>query len=315
MTGATGFIGSHLAEELLRKGYGVSCLVRNTSSLKWLEGLDVSLVAGDCREKASLVKATEGVDVIFHLAGLTKAPRDEDFYSCNAAGTENLLAAARLNPGLKRFLYLSSLAAVGPSLNGIPVTEESEPHPVSSYGKSKLMGEGIVLKYKDSMPVTVIRPPAVYGPRDRDFHVLYRMIKRGIVLNWGRCVYSLLYVDDLVRALIRAATTPEAEDGVFFVADDALYSNEDIVQAISEAMGARPLTLRVPRMIVPLVAGLSGRLGRKAAILKDRAKELGHANWTCNPSKAHQVLGFIPKVKLTEGVKWTANWYRIHQWL
>lgn len=315
VTGATGFIGSHLVEELLKKGYRVACLARKSSSLRWIEGLDVSVRYGDCLEPESLRDAVADADVIFHLAGLTKAPRAKDFFSVNVEGARNILQAASGSPGLRRFVHLSSLAAVGPSTKEAPVNEETEPAPVSDYGKSKLEGERAVLSFGGKVPFTIIRPPAVYGPRDKDFNVLYRMLMKGIFPDWGESQYSLLYVDDLVRGLIQAAESPAAEGNVYFLADGEVHTNADIAGAISEALGKNFLRLRLPRGIVPLVAGLGGRLGKQGGILRDRARELKHPRWTCSAIKAGEAFGFQPKTGLAEGVKWTANWYRIHQWL
>jgi nucleoside-diphosphate-sugar epimerase len=316
VTGATGFIGSHLVEELLKRGYRVTCLLRRTSSLQWIEGLEVSIKYGDCLDMESLRAAVRDVDIVFHLAGLTKATRAKDFFSVNAQGTDNLLEAVLSdNPGLKRFVHLSSLAAVGPSLNGSPVDEETAPRPVSSYGKSKLQAEAAVNRHRDKVPVTIIRPPAVYGPRDRDMFVFYRMLKRGIYPYWGECLYSLLYVDDLVKGIVASAGSPEAEGETFFLSEND-YSNEHIARVIAEAVGKRPVRLRIPNRMMPVIAGISSRLaGRKSIINYDKVKELCHPRWTCSPSKANARLGFSPKIKINEGIKWTTNWYRIHQWL
>lgn len=316
VTGATGFIGSHLVEELLKKGYLVTCLVRKTSNLKWIEGLDITIKYGDCLHRESLLEAVRDADLILHVAGLTKAAGEEEFFSVNAKGTENLLhATLKSNPEVKRFLYLSSLAAVGPSFDEDPVDESTVPAPVSSYGKSKLEAESIVMKYSDRVPVTIIRSPAVYGPRDRDFHVFYRMLKRGVCPYWGGCYYSLIYVDDLVSGLVHAAESPKAEGGVFFLSESDIYTYEDIVKVISEAVGSRPVRLKIPRKIFPLIGGIGEKLGKQGIINKDKVKELCHPRWICDSSKASRELGFSPKVRMDKGIRWTANWYRIHQWL
>lgn len=317
VTGATGFIGSHLVEELVKRGYRVTCLVRKTSNLKWIEGLDADILYGDCENEESLRRLPSDLDIVFHLAGLTKARRDEDFFRVNGKGTENVLRAVTGQAaGLKRFVYLSSLAAVGPSRNGAPVNEDLAERPVSSYGKSKLAGEEAVVKYRDSIPATIIRPPAVYGPRDKDFYVLFRMLKKGFYPHWGKCYYSLLYVDDLVRGLIVAAEDREAEGSKYFLSDGKVYSNEDIVDEITDSLGARIMKVRIPRPIMTLLAGLNDRLSKKVSIISgDRINDFKYSNWTCDSSKAAKDLGFIPKVSLKEGIKWTADWYRIHQWL
>jgi nucleoside-diphosphate-sugar epimerase len=317
VTGATGFVGSHLVEGLIKKGYEVTCLVRKTSDTKWIEGFDLEVLQGDCLEEGSVRGAVKGADVVFHVAGVTKACSEREFFEVNVRGTENVLSAvAGENPGLRRFVHISSLAAVGPSRNGSPVDEQTPPNPVSSYGRSKLEAERAVLTRKGDIPVTVIRPPAVYGPRDRDLYVFYRMVKKGIFPDWGRCCYSLLYIDDLVKGIMAAAEAPEAEGEVFFLSEGH-YTNEHIAGVISEAVGRKPVRLRVPRAMVSVMAVISERLGRgrPGIINRDKARELTYPGWVCDSTKAGRKLGFSPKIKLNEGIKWTANWYRIHQWL
>ncbi len=317
VTGATGFIGSHLVEELIKRGCEVTCLVRKTSNLKWIEDLKANRIYGDCEDEGSLKQLPADLDIVFHLAGLTKARKDEDFFCVNGKGTENLLKAALGHlRGLKRFVYLSSLAAVGPSWNGSPVNEASEARPVSSYGRSKLAGEEAVAKYRGRIPATIIRPPAVYGPRDRDFYVLFRMLKKGFYPYWGKCYYSLLYVDDLIRGLIMAAEEKEAVGGMYFLSDGKVHSNEELVNEISNALGTRIVKMRMPKPIMTMLARLNDRLSRNVSIVSgDRINDLKYSNWTCDSAKAERDLKFIPKVTIKEGIKWTADWYRIHQWL
>jgi nucleoside-diphosphate-sugar epimerase len=316
VTGATGFIGSHLCEELVKRGYKVTCLSRTASNLQWIENLDVGLCRGDCTDSASLLKAVESVDYVFHLAGLTKATSDADFFNVNAKGTENLIKTiSERNPKLKRFVYLSSLAAVGPSRNGNPVTENTHPDPVSSYGKSKLEGERAVLDYKDSIPVTVLRPPAVFGPRDRDMLVMFKMIKKGVFFDLGKCYYSLLYVDDLVRGIVQCAESKEAEGKVYFLSDAEIYTGEAVATEMSSALGVKALPLKVPKFAMPFFAFIGEKINKAGIINRDRIKDFRHSHWICDPGRVRKEIGFIPKVGLKEGIKWTADWYRIHRWL
>ncbi|RPI36116.1 MAG: NAD-dependent epimerase/dehydratase family protein [Nitrospiraceae bacterium] len=317
VTGATGFIGSNLARELVKRDYEVTCLARRTSSLKWLQDLDVSVVYGDCTDKDSLKQLPSNFHYVFHLAGLTKAKKEEDFLVTNVNGTENLLRFLSDNAHeVKRFIYMSSLAAAGPSWDGIPLDEAATPRPVSAYGKSKLEGERVASGYKDKLPVSVIRPPAVYGPRDRDFFLFYRMIKRGFYPYWGKCYYSLLYVDDLVRGMIAAAEAREAAGKTYFLTDSRIYSNDEIVFEIMEAMGTRALRIGIPAPAMKLLAKISGKLASGASIINlDKLREIKHNHWTCNAKKAELEFGFIPRVTIKEGIKWTADWYKIHKWL
>ncbi len=316
VTGATGFIGSHLCEELAKRGYQVTCLVREKSNLKWIENIDLKLIIGDCKSIDSLFHAVTDIDYVFHLAGLTKACSGDDFFCANTKGTENLIqAVAEKNPKIKRFVYLSSLAAAGPSNNGSPLREDAEPRPVSSYGRSKLEGEKAVLKYKDLIPITILRPSAVYGPRDKDLFVFFKILKKGVFPYWGKCYYSLLYVDDLVQGIILAAENKKAEGGIYFLSDSKFYTNEEIVKAISSALGTKAIRLRVPKCIMPLFAYIGERIKKQGIINRDKMNELSHSHWICDVKKAREELGFIPKVGIKEGMKWTTDWYRIHRWL
>ena len=183
VTGGTGFIGSHLVERLLGNGYDVTCLVRELRQVRWLQGMEVRLAQGDCMLPESLADAVPGVSLVFHCAGLTKGKHARDYYSVNHLGTKNLLdACARHNPGMRKFILVSSLAAAGPSGRTAGKTTDT-PHPVSDYGRSKLLAEEETLKFKDRFPVVILRPSAVYGPRDADVFELFRWAAKGYIRN------------------------------------------------------------------------------------------------------------------------------------
>ncbi len=316
VTGAAGFIGSHLAEALIGKGYEVTCLARKTSSLKWIEHLDLKYLICDLAEIESCAEKIRDFDFIFHTAGITKTACEKDFFAVNAECTRKLLkVVAAGNRGLRRFTYVSSLAAAGPSRAGRPIDENAPPAPVSSYGKSKLEGELAVLKYGAQFPVTIVRPSAVYGPRDRDFFLLFSSVKKGFFPYWGRCFYSLIYVDDLIQGIIVAAEKKEGEGRTFFLADETVYTNDEIVHEISSALGCRAAMLRMPRGLMPLVAYIGEKVNKKGIINRDKAREARYSNWTCDVGRAEEELGFKAKITLREGIKWTADWYRIHRWL
>ena len=316
VTGATGFIGSHLCEELIKRGYDVTCLQRKTSNLKWVENLDLKFITGDCTNLESLLRVVGGFDYVFHLAGLTKSCSEDEYFCVNAQGTENLMkAVSEKNPKIKRFIYLSSLAATGPSKSGAPLKEDTSPAPVSSYGRSKLEGEKAVLKYKNLVPFTILRPPAVYGPRDKDLLVFFKIIKKGIFPDWGKCYYSMLYVDDLIRGIILTAESKKAEDKVYFLSEDRIYSGVDIAKEISDALGVKIIRVRLPKLFMPFLAFLGERINKRGIINRDKLREISHSHWICDAGKVREEIGYITKIGLKEGIKWTADWYRIHQWL
>jgi nucleoside-diphosphate-sugar epimerase len=268
VTGATGFIGGHLVEALTRGGFEVTCLTRGASNLRYLEGLNVSLLRGDCTDPESL-SGVKDFDYAFHLAGLTKAPSDEEAFRVNEKGTENIVAAVmRQNPGLKRFVYVSSLAAAGPCCKDGPLIEDCEPQPVSVYGRTKLGGEKIVLEQKGKMPFTIIRPPAVYGPRDKDMLVIFKMVKLGLIPYWGKSYYSFLYVDDLVHGIILSALKDEGKDEIFFMSDGGIYSSDDLIAAISQALQCSPIKLGIPKFATPIGRAMRQRRRRNLVFLR-----------------------------------------------
>lgn len=316
VTGATGFIGSHLCEELVRRGYSVFVLSRNAAPSEWIRQLNLSHLRGDCTIRESLSHIDSDFDYVFHLAGLTKSCCPDDFFCINAQGTENLVdIVVRLNPSLKRFVYVSSLAAVGPSTNGEPVSEDTPPKPVSAYGRSKLAGEHAILKYSDRIPITIVRPPAVYGPRDRDMLVVFRMIKKGFFFDLGKCYYSLLYVDDLVQGILLSAEKNEAINRTYFLSDGNIYTGEEIAQEIAYALGVRAKRVSIPEFAMPVLAAISERINKRGIINRDRVRDFRHKRWICSPERAHRELGFKAMVAIKEGIRWTADWYRMQGWL
>lgn len=316
VTGGSGFIGSHLVEALLQRGYQVTCVVRNSSNLRWLKHLDLDYLYADLGTIGSAAEQFRGFDYVFHLAGLTKASREEDFFSVNDGCTRSLLQViAAENPGLKRFVHVSSLAATGPSTDGRLVDESTLPRPVSAYGRSKLKAEATVHAYGSSIPYTIIRPPAVYGPRDTDFLMMFRMIHRGIFPSWGKSFYSLLYVVDLVQGIIAAAEHEAAAGKTYFLSDHIVYTNDGIANEIGASLGKRVLKIRIPRLLLPVVGFIGQKIDKKGIINRDRIIDFSYTNWTCDPDRAEREFGFRSKTMLREGIQWTADWYRTHQWL
>jgi len=319
ITGANGFIGSHLAEELVRRGWEVSCLVRRPHGLGWIESLEVRLLRGDCRDKPTLGPAVEGVDCVFHLAGVINSLKWEEYYESNVAGTRNLLeACSERNPGLKKFIHVSSISAAGPSEKGRALTEADPERPVSDYGRSKLAAEEAVREYGGRFPCVIIRPPNIIGPRQRELQGAIRLIKKRIkpVVGTGEPQTSLCYVRDVVEALILAAERPEADGRTYFLADPKPYAWSDITDAVQEALGIRRIVLKVPYRIQWLAAAASeaaARLtGRKPKLTRTSILAARKYYWIYDGSRIKRELGFEPRTGLKDAVRETIDWYQAH---
>ncbi len=322
VTGANGFVGSHLVEGLLEKGYQVRCLVRKTSNLKWLSGLEVEYVYGDIAQKDSLKEAVRNVDFIFHSAGLTKAKTKEDYFKANAEGTKNLIETCIAeNPKLKRFVYISSQAAAGPGIDIRPTDETASCRPVTYYGESKWEGEKIALNYINRLPITIIRPPAVYGPRDTDMLGFFKVVNSGFRISFGlgESYISLVHVKDLVYGIILAAENPKAVGQTYSIADNRVYSWREAFNIIAGALNKKTIPLRIPKSFVFFLAFLaenfSRLLGRVPAFNTQKAKEITQRYWGLDISKAKTELEFIPKFPLDKGAAETVKWYKEKGWL
>jgi len=322
VTGGTGFIGSHLIEALIRKGVQVRCLIRKTSDLKWLKGLTIEFVHGECNDKTSLEKAVCGVDWVFHLAGVTKAIKEETYFEVNGLGTENLIRAClENNPRLEKFIYISSQAAAGPSRNGRNKKEIDPCEPVSFYGRSKRAGEEWVLAHAPELPVLILRPSAVYGPRDKDifafFKCLSMRIKLGLIDSDQH--FSLCYVQDIVQGILLAIETQTKSGEIFFLSDGNEYSMEQIGDIVAQAMGITAFRIRVPKRMILVIACFSEYLSkffrRPFLLNKDKAKEMLQKDWICDITKARNILGFEPRISLSEGARLTFEWYKNEKWL
>lgn len=323
VTGANGFIGSHLVEELLGRGYHVRCLVRKTSDIRWLESLDVQIVRGSYDDEASLAAAVLGVDHIYHLAGAVKARRPAEFYKANTEATVRLAQAAiKANPGLRRFVFSSSQAAVGPSpCLDKPKCELDECQPVSDYGRSKLLAERELLKLSDKLPLTIIRPPSVYGPRDTEIFLYFKWINRGLALLPGlRARYAhLIYVKDLVRGMVQATESDKTVGQTYFLAEGRACSWQEISRLIAQSLNRKPITLPVPIFMARFSALLSeaGALVTNRATIFNRQKvvEMSQRYWTVSTEAARRDFGFACQFDLPRGISETAKWYKENGWL
>jgi nucleoside-diphosphate-sugar epimerase len=319
LTGGTGFIGSHLAELLLDKSAEIFALVRDPHNLKWLKGLDIHLLEGDLLSIPSL---PFDIDYVFHVAGLTNSSDVADYYTVNQQGTASLFKSLHDQKILpKKIICLSSLAAVGPSFDGKPVQESDVPHPITPYGKSKLMGEAEALKFKEVYPIVILRAPAVFGPRDKDFLQYFKWIKRGALPAIGskQRYMSLCYVKDLIRAFY-LCSQKELESGeIFNIGDQNPCSYDEFGEFAGQAMGKKLKKVKIPIPIgylVALIADIAGRINKKPSILNlGKFKQMRQRAWIADMKKAKDKLSFQPQYSLQDAIQETLNWYLKHDWL
>lgn len=320
ITGGTGFIGSHLAEALLHRNPSddIRCLVR--SRLKWLDGKPVTPIKGDLNDIEALHEGMRDADLVFHLAAMVKAPREETLHHANVEGTENLVRVAQ-KAGVRNIVMLSSLAAAGPSFSR-PLTEDDPMMPISMYGRSKKLMEEMVHRTASSSDcITLLRPPAVYGPREEQILSFFQIASRGIcpiVGGNGESRISMVHVADVVQALLLAAGRQKPGVHTYFVSGEDVHSWNEIKEATAAALNRRLFTLSLPPGLVHLAGRVmesaGGLFGAYPDLNKDKAQEMTH-QWTCSIEKISRDLGYSPRYSLREGISDTIQWYKKHNWI
>lgn len=323
VTGGSGFLGSHVAEQLAKAGHTVRALVRKSSNRKFLATIDgVELAEGAIEDKASVDRAMKDVDAVVHSAGLVKARSEAEFFRTNAEGTANLLEAAREHaPKLVRFVHVSSLEACGPSLDGNPIPLDQQ-KPVTSYGRSKLAAERAVLERAPQLPVVILRPAAIYGPRDVEILEAFRAVRRRQypVIGDGTMLGSYTYGPDCARACIRAIEADVPSGSIYFVDDGAPLSMARAMgEVLPRAVGTTPLVrFGIPFPVLRLASfGVEtyGRVRNKPVMLtREKVAMLRH-HWVCDSTRTRSELGWSPEMALEDGFKITAKWYEEQGWL
>jgi len=309
-------------DALVQQGDQVRCLVRNTNHLGWVKDSPVEFVVGDCQEKNSLNQAVQDVDQVFHLAGATTAVKKKTYFEVNSLGTENLVRACiKNNPRLQKFISISSQAAAGPCRSGGQKNESDPCEPVSPYGKSKLLGEKLALSHAHELPLLILRPCAVYGPRDKGFYTLCKGLSRRInpVLAGHDQHISMCHVQDLVRAILLAAETRTESGEIFFLSDGHDYRMAEIGDIFAQAMQIKPLKIPLSRQMLfgmGFIAECFSKLTGKPSIMsRGKVEEMICRNWLCDITKARTELGYEPRISLARGAELTVAWYKKENWL
>jgi nucleoside-diphosphate-sugar epimerase len=318
VTGGTGFVGSHLVDTLVAAGVELRVLVRDPASPRWIADRSVEWVAGSLEEKASLGTLVAGAGTVFHSAGVVTADTADAFEDANRGGTRRLVSSVREQAPSARLVYVSSLAAVGPAADPFGVGPEADPAPVSDYGRSKRNGELEVEATGDDLWWVVVRPPAIYGPRDTDMYELFKMAANGLALvPSGERWITVVHVADVVRCLLAAACGEPHR--VYHIGDPTPYELEGVFHRMAAADGRRVRVVRVPPAMVGLLANVATPLRRlgllRTALTRDKAREALQNYWTSRTVDSLEILAVGDQVPLDEGARSTWAWYRETGWL
>ena len=322
VTGASGFVGSHLVDRLLAEGHHVKCILRKTSSKRWLENKPVEIIDCGLFDKEVLKEVLKDADYLFHIAGVVKSKNKEGYFTGNVETTRVLLdVICEVNPNIKRIVISSSMTACGPSLNGIPSTEKTVEHPITTYGRSKLAQEQTAKKYMDNLPITILRLHAVYGERDTEIYKVFQTYKMGLMtlVGFNEKRLNLIHVADTVEGMYKASLSEKTKGEIYFLASEESYTWPQVRSAIEKAFGKKAITVRFPHFLVYTVAAFAqffALFSSKAATFNlEKAKDFVQKDWTCDVSKAMKDFGYRQTVSLEDGMKRTIDWYREMKWL
>ncbi|WP_210486018.1 NAD-dependent epimerase/dehydratase family protein [Rufibacter aurantiacus] len=322
ITGASGFVGYHLVEAAVNAGLDVYAAVRPSSEIDHLCSFPIQYTQLDFTSVTGLQKELEEKQYtyIIHAAGITKAKDAKEYNTVNAEYTRNLaLAAAQAAIPLKKFVFLSSLAALGPVSykQAQPITEESNAQPVTNYGRSKLLAEKYLAQI-ENLPLVVLRPTAVYGPREKDIFILFSTISKGLDPYIGKISQKLsfVYVKDLARVVLQALTS-EVTHATFNVSDGKSYDRYALADLTKKALRKKAFRFHLPLGLVKIMATLSEKMaGQKTpALNREKLGELVAENWNCSIKRLQRDLHYTPEYDLEKGLSHTIRWYKENKWL
>jgi dihydroflavonol-4-reductase len=327
ITGASGFIGSFLMEEGLKRGYEMVAAVRKSSNKKYLSDQRIKFLEIDFTDAkrleeqiADFCKKHGQFDYVIHNAGITKAKKIQDYFTVNFQYTKNLADAfINSNNAPEKFIYMSSLAAYGPSSTLDPIRCTDIPKPVTSYGKSKLESENY-LRSLDQFPYIIIRPTAVYGPRDKDIFILIKMLNRNFepYIGFGKQVLSFVHVKDLARAIFLTLESPYKQKE-YFISDGSFYDSRVFNATAKKYLNKKTISITIPTMVVKPIAytteTLAALFGTIATINRERLKEFEARNWSVDTTPLQNEIGFKAEYNLENGLKETIEWYKENGWI
>lgn len=323
VTGGTGFIGSHLVEELVRQGRKVRCLVKKDSDASLLKNLGVEIFYGDLTDTESLRGINEGVEVVYHLAAIARpmAIADEIYFRVNTEGTRNLLQQG-IGKKLKKIIYISSVSAVGPSRDGQPVNERTRPQPIDTYGKSKLEAEKIVFEFieKYNLPIVIIRPPMVFGPRDFEMLKMFKTVKTGFfpvhLNNNGQ--FEFCFVKNLIQACLLIEEKGERGE-IYHVSDGRSYSLKEVLETIARAEKIKLSKLYLPTWLLNIIGLTFEAAGKilkfQPPFSRNTVIWMTKRFWISDISKLKNELGYQSRYSLKEGINQTVKWYQENKFL
>lgn len=321
ITGASGFVGYHLIEEALNNNLEVFAAVRRSSQIDHLKNFNINYTYPDFDNIKALEQEfnTNQYNYVIHAAGLTRAKNQQAYNKVNANYTINLATAAAAAPAFKKFVFISSLAALGPlhSMTGI-IYDNSTPQPVTAYGQSKLLAED-GLKLINNLNCTILRPTAVYGPRDKDIFIIFKQFAKGLEPYIGKSAQKLsfIYVKDLAQATVKALYTGKQK--AYNLSDGNFYDRYELADITKHILRVKTVKFHLPVNFVKLIATFAEIIGylrgQSPVISNEKLKELTAINWFCNIDEAKHDMGFYPRYDLEAGVNETISWYKANQWL
>jgi nucleoside-diphosphate-sugar epimerase len=321
ITGANGFVGSRLCRRFIADGFNVIAGVRKTADRTLLSGLDLEYRYGDITRPDTLPDMVRGVDYIIHNAGIVKAKTNSLFFDVNERGTRTLMEAiVAHNPKVKKVVYVSSQAASGPVTNDRPVRESDEPHPVTTYGRSKLAAEQASLVFSHKVNLAIVRPAGVYGPGDKEILTFFAAIKNHVKPYFGNTKrkIQLVHVDDLTRAISLLLTAETCSGEIYFISEKQAYTMKEMIALLQQACGRSGIPLYIPAPLFRMIAYLSEILlrivGVTPMLTREKANEL-LASWEVETGKAERDFGFVSQIAFAEGARTTYDWYFREGWL